>query len=141
MGKIWSREKVKQASKREQTEKAPSRALLLLKAMAVAYAITCCVFILCGILLTYTALSEQTIPVISLLTTALCAGVAGFDWAKSAEKRGIFWGLAAGIVYGVLLCAICSWGSGAFLLKSWSMPLVAAAGGCIGGIIGINFQK
>ncbi len=114
--------------------------LCLIRGIAVAFAITCIIFIGFGILLTYTSLSEDTLPVVSLVSTALSAAAAGYDWAACMKKRGLFWGLAAGAVYGVLLFLVTGLaGSGFTLELSGVMTLVVAlAGGGIGGILGIN---
>ena len=68
--------------------------LCLIRGIAVAFAITCIIFIGFGILLTYTSLSEDTLPVVSLVSTALSAAAAGYDWAACMKKRGLFWGMA-----------------------------------------------
>ena len=117
--------------------------LCLIRGIAVAFAITCIIFIGFGILLTYTSLSEDTLPVVSLVSTALSAAAAGYDpswWAACMKKRGLFWGMAAGAVYGVLLFLVTGLaGSGFTLELSGVMTLVVAlAGGGIGGILGIN---
>ena len=141
MERLFKRQKKETSARSVEMEKRESRPLLLIQAMAVAYAVTCCVFILCGILLTYTDLSEQAVPVISLLTAAVASAIAGFDWAKAANSRGIFWGLAAGLLYGVLLLALTVYGGGTIDAQSWALPAVSAAGGSFGGIVGINRKK
>lgn len=127
--------------KNEKTER--STWFCLLKGMAVAFAITCIVFIACGMLLTFTGLSESRIPVIALGCTAFSAAVAGYDWAECMKKRGLFWGMAAGAVYAVLLCFILSAASGDFSLHiSLGMHLIVAlAGGGVGGIFAMNRKK
>lgn len=114
--------------------------LCLIRGLAVAFAITCILFIGFGILLTYTALSEDLLPVISLVSTALSAAAAGWDWASCMKKRGLFWGMAAGAAYAVLLFLVTGLaGSGFSLELSGVMTLVVAlAGGGIGGILGVN---
>lgn len=121
-------------------ERQRSRGLCLLKGMAVALAVSCIFFIAYGILLTYTTLSESTIPIAALCCTALSAGIAGFDWAKCIQKRGLLWGLFAGLAYGLLLWLITSFGSGDFALHTtfWRMLAVALAGGGAGGLLGIH---
>lgn len=117
-----------------------STGLCLVKGMAVAFAITCIIFIGFGILLTYTSLSEASLPLVSLVCTALSAAAAGYDWAACMQKKGIFWGLAAGAVYTVLLYLITSLAADSFGVElSGLMTLaVALAGGAVGGILGVN---
>ena len=123
-----------------QAETGGNKGLCLLKGMAVALAVSCIFFIAYGIVLTYTALAESTIPIVALCCTALSAGIAGFDWAKCIKRRGLIWGLLAGLVYGLLLWAITSFGSGDFALHTafWRMMAVALAGGAAGGLMGMN---
>ena len=115
-------------------------ALCLLRGMAVAFAITCIIFIGFGILLTYTDLSEERLPLVSLICTAVSAAAAGYDWAACMKKKGILWGMAAGVVYTVLLYLITALASDSFAVElSALMTLaVAMAAGAVGGILGVN---
>ena len=114
--------------------------LCLVRGIAVAFAITCIIFIGFGILLTYTSLSEESLPLVSLVCTALSAAAAGYDWAACMKQKGILWGLAAGAVYTVLLYLVTSLASDSFALQlSGVMTLIVAlAGGAVGGILGVN---
>ena len=130
---------------RKKKEKKESRArkgslLCMVKGLAVAFAITCIIFIGFGILLTYTEISEESLPMVSLVCTALSAGAAGFDWAACMQKRGLLWGMAAGGAYVVLLYMIISLAADRFSLElSLVMTFaVALAGGAVGGILGVN---
>ena len=117
-----------------------SNLLCMVKGLAVAFAITCIIFIGFGILLTYTEISEESLPMVSLVCTALSAGAAGFDWAACMQKRGLLWGMAAGGAYVVLLYMIISLAAERFSLElSLVMTFaVALAGGAVGGILGVN---
>ena len=128
--------------KREKKESGVGKGNLLcmVKGLAVAFAITCIIFIGFGILLTYTELSENSLPTVSLVCTALSAGAAGFDWAACMQKRGLLWGMAAGAAYVVLLYMIISLATDRFSLElSLVMTFaVALAGGAVGGVLGVN---
>ncbi len=115
-------------------------AFCLAKGMAIAFAVTCIIFIGFGILLTYTEISEDTLPLVSLVCTALSSALAGCDWAACMRKRGILWGMGAGILYTILLYIITSLASDDFSVElSAAMTLaVAMAGGAVGGILGVN---
>ena len=67
----------------------------------------------------------------------------GFDWARCAKARGILWGILAGLAYGVILFVLDGIaGSGFSVVGSKGlMILLAAAGGGVGGILGINMKK
>ena len=137
MKKFW---KKKNISAREKSH-SNGKALAMVESMAVAFAITCILFLVCGILLTYTFFSEAAVPTFSLATTAFSAAVAGFDWAKSAEKKGLLHGLLAGLIYGVLLLTILWVLRGGLELSSAVILPVALAGGGIGGVLGINLKR
>lgn len=132
--------KKKSKNRKEMKTAKGNTCLCLVRGMAVAFAITCIIFIGFGILLTYTSLSEDRLPLVSLVCTALSAAAAGYDWAACMQKKGIFWGLAAGAVYTVLLYMITSLASDSFALQlSGIMTLIVAlAGGAVGGILGVN---
>ena len=114
--------------------------LCMAKGLAIAFAITCIIFIGFGILLTYTEISEESLPMVSLVCTALSAGAAGFDWAACMQKRGLLWGMAAGGAYVVLLYMTIGLAADRFSLElSLVMTFaVALAGGAVGGILGVN---
>ena len=134
-------EKKKKPKKKTEKKTADGNiALCLVRGMAVAFAITCIIFIGFGILLTYTEISEESLPVVSLVCTALSAAAAGYDWAACMQKKGILWGAAAGAVYTVLLYLITGLAADSFVLElSGIMTLaVALAGGAVGGILGVN---
>ena len=132
--------KKKQKKKAEKKTADGNVALCLVRGMAVAFAITCIIFIGFGILLTYTELTEESLPLVALVCTALSAAAAGYDWAACMKQKGILWGLAAGAVYTVLLYLITSLASDRFALElSGVMTLIVAlAGGAVGGILGVN---
>ena len=113
------------------------------KGMAVAYGITCIFFIAYGLILTYTNISEQSLPMVALICTAISAAVAGYDWAKCRKKRGFMMGLAAGLLYTMILFIVTSLASDTFTVgMSKIMTLIVAlAGGGIGGILGVNGKK
>lgn len=142
MEKKRKKESKKQGRKKEFTGNS-ANALCLGKGMAMAFAITAIVFIAYGILLTYTGISEARIPLISLLCTAVSTMVAGFDWAKCQGKRGLLWGLLAGLIYVILLFLIVTLAGGGFVMGTTklTMALVAIAGGGVGGILGMSRVK
>jgi putative membrane protein (TIGR04086 family) len=115
----------------------------MMKGMAIAYAITCIFFIAYGLILTYTNVSEQSLPMVALVCTAISSAIAGYDWAKCRKKKGLFMGLVAGLVYTILLFIVTALASDTFSMGiSKIMTLIVAlAGGGIGGILGVNGKK
>ncbi len=130
--------------KREGLEKPGSQGwVCMAKGMAVAYGITCIFFIAYGLILTYTNASEQSLPLIALVCTAISSAVAGYDWARCRKKKGLLTGLAAGVAYAVILFIVTALASDSFSMgMSKIMTLIVAlAGGGIGGILGVNGKK
>ena len=130
----------KQHTKKETAGAKSNTWLCLLRGLAAAFAITCIIFIGFGILLTYTDLSEEALPTVSLGCTALSAAAAGFDWGSCMGQKGLLWGLTAGAVYTVILFLLTFLaGSDPQIEASAIMALIVAmAGGGIGGILGVN---
>ncbi|WP_304507733.1 TIGR04086 family membrane protein [Anaerotignum sp.] len=139
------KEKMKKIQKkREVMENQGSKGwVCMMKGMAIAYAITCIFFIAYGLILTYTNISEQSLPMVALVCTAISSAIAGYDWAKCRKKKGLLMGLAAGLVYTILLFIITALASDTFTMGiSKIMTLIVAlAGGGIGGILGVNGKK
>lgn len=141
------KEKKQNIKKRENVknkkEMGDSPFLCMLKGIVMAYAVTCIIFITYGIVLTYTDITEEKLPLIALCCTVVSAGIAGFDWARCAKARGILWGILAGLTYGAILFVLDGIaGSGFSVVGSKGlMILLAAAGGGVGGILGINMKK
>ncbi len=130
--------------KREVMEKQGEQGwICMAKGMAVAYGITCIFFITYGLVLTYTNVSEQSLPMVALVCTAISSAVAGYDWAKCRKKRGFMMGLAAGLVYTVILFIVTALASDTFTVGMSKLMtiIVALAGGGIGGILGVNGKK
>lgn len=134
------KEKKENHSRRTRERQTGGTALCLLRGMGIAFAITCIIFIGFGMILTYTAASEESLPLVSLICTALSVAAAGYDWAACKRKRGLLWGALAGLVYTALLYVITSLAADSFVLHaSGLMTLaVALAAGVIGGILGVN---
>lgn len=104
---------------------------------------TIIVFVVMAFVLTYTDVSEGIIAAASVLITAVAAIIAGFFAAKSAKNRGLLWGMAAGIIYVLIVFVVLftSQDGMTFSLGKITGVLCAAAGGGIGGILGINTKK
>lgn len=131
------------SSKQKKEPKAPARNtpwLCLLRGLAAAFAITCIIFIGFGILLTYTALSEEVLPTVSLGCTALSAAAAGFDFGNCMGQKGLLWGILAGALYTLFLVLLTGLAGGTMqpTLSALMTLIVAMAGGGIGGILGVN---
>jgi len=109
----------------------------------VAYAITCIVFLAYSMLITYADMTERNLPMVVAVTTLLSVMVAGFDAAKGAENRGWLWGMAAGLVYILILTVLMMGVLQRFAVDTRTITtfVLAIAGGGMGGILGINLRR
>ncbi|MCL1863856.1 MAG: TIGR04086 family membrane protein [Defluviitaleaceae bacterium] len=108
-----------------------------------AYAITAIVFLGYAVLITYTNVSERSLPMVVAITTVLSVMVAGFDAARAAENRGWAWGMLAGFIYVIFMAIfmavlIPEFSAGMRLVTTFALGI---AGGGLGGIFGINMKK
>jgi len=108
-----------------------------------AYAVTSIVFLGYAILITYTNVSERSLPTVVVITTVLSVMIAGFDAARGAANRGWLWGMVAGLVYVAIMAAIMVVMLPVFTIsmRTVIVCLLGIAGGGLGGILGINLKK
>jgi len=93
-----------------------SRVYSLFSGVMVGYAITCIIFLGYSILITYTSMTDEKMPLLVAGATLISVIVAGFDAAKGAENKGWFWGIMAGFIYAVILMIIMT-----LVLKNFSV--------------------
>ena len=109
----------------------------------VGYAITCIVFLGYAMLITYTEMSERTLPTVVAVTTLLSVMIAGFDAAKGAKDKGWMWGMIAGFLYvlimGIIMVVMLPGFS--FDGRTIMVIVLSVAGGGLGGILGINMRR
>ncbi|MCL2372194.1 MAG: TIGR04086 family membrane protein [Defluviitaleaceae bacterium] len=115
----------------------------LVTGVLIAYAITCIVFLAFSILVTYTNMSERSLPTVVAVTTFLAVMVAGFDAARGATQRGWLWGMGAGLAYVIIMAIIMVALLPVFSIDGRTLMVIALgiAGGGLGGMIGINLKK
>lgn len=123
----------------EKKDGSASFAASALKGTGIGLAITCIVFVICALVLTYTDISDSYIGIVSTICTAVSALVSGCIWAAGMGKRGLLTGAAAGAVYCVIIMLISlAAGGGPLSLGTLTCFVVSVAGGGIGGILGVN---
>ena len=110
-----------------------------LKGTGIALVITCIIFVICALVLTYTDISDSYMGIVSTLCTALSSLVSGFVWAKGRGKGGLVTGIVAGLVYCIIILAVSILaGGGPLSMGTGICAIVSMAGGGIGGIFGVN---
>lgn len=112
----------------------------ILRALAAAFIITAVVFLVYAALITYTNVTEESVQTVVIITTLVSVLTAGIMAAKNAENKGWLYGMGVGVVYAIVMIITgFSLSPEAELgLKTVSTILMSAAGGGIGGMIGIN---
>ncbi|MBQ2696159.1 MAG: TIGR04086 family membrane protein [Clostridia bacterium] len=113
-----------------------------LKAVLAALGFTLVVFFIAALLLTYTGLSEGSIPFITTVTMVLSVMLAGAVSARAGKSRGYLNGALTGILYVLVLYIVSLLVSGSFSCSSYILVLLAIGifGGAFGGILGVNIS-
>lgn len=115
----------------------------LTKGTIFAYFITLLVFMVYGVLITYTDITEKNMQIVVMLTTVISVLISGFLSAKGINSKGLLLGALAGIVYFVILLmvAFCVLPTIQFNPKLIMLLILSICSGGVGGIIGINLKK
>lgn len=115
----------------------------ILSGVLIACALTCVTIIVCALLLTYTTMTEGTLPLIITVACVVSSLAAGFSTARHADDKGWMWGVCAGGIYAVILVVVemCVQKRVSLDMRTITLIVLALAGGGLGGMLGINFKK
>ena len=93
-----------------------------------------------SIILSYTSISESTMPATIIIITAVSILIGSTISTSNIKKNGIVNGVLVGIIYIAIIYLISSIVTGKFLLNTNSIIMVIASTltGALGGIIGVN---
>lgn len=93
-----------------------------------------------SIILSYTSISEGTMPATIIIITAVSILIGSTISTSNIKKNGIVNGVLVGIIYIAIIYLISSIVTGNFLLNTNSIIMVIASTltGALGGIIGVN---
>ncbi|SNX52655.1 TIGR04086 family membrane protein [Thermoanaerobacterium sp. RBIITD] len=112
----------------------------IITGILIGYIITLAFFIMYAIALTFTSLSELTLPTLTMLITIIGIVVAGALSARNTKSKGWLNGGLAGLLYAIIMLLL-----GVFFVKdvgptsAWALKLLwGVILGAIGGMIGIN---
>lgn len=91
-------------------------------------------------LLTYTAISENTIPTVTIVITVISILIGSSLCMSTVKKNGIVNGAIIGLIYIGFIYILSSIIEGSFSLNTYSIIMIIGSvfAGALGGIIGVN---
>lgn len=137
------RENKKNVENKKHKDNRENKVISLTKGAIISYAITTIVFIVYGILLTYTEITEKNLQLVVMITTVVSVLIGGFISSRGIGSKGLIVGMFVGLTYAIIMIMI-----GLCLLpvlkitsKMIMIFILSISAGGIGGIIGINSKK
>ena len=112
----------------------------IFKGSLISIATTLILLIVFATLLTYTNISESTMPTVIIIVTALSILIGSEITTSRIKKNGIANGMLVGMLYVLMLYMVSSIVTKNFSLNNYSIIMIATSViiGGIGGIIGVN---
>ena len=106
----------------------------------VSIMITIICLIVFSCLLTYTSISENSIPTVTIIITVISILIGSSLCMSKIKKNGIINGITIGIIYigTIYILSIFIEGNFTLNLKSIIMVIGSIIAGAVGGIIGVN---
>lgn len=121
-------------------EKSSNNIIEIFKGSAIAIVATIILLIIFAAVLTYSNISESTMPTVIIVITALSILIGSQITTTRIKKNGIVNGVLVGIIYIVFLYLISSCVISDFSISNYSIIMMATSViiGGLGGIIGVN---
>lgn len=112
----------------------------VIKGSAFSIIITLIGLLVYSIILSYTSVSESTMPTIVIIITAISILIGSTISTSNIKKNGIINGMFVGLIYIAIIYLLSSIVTGNFLLNITSiiMIITSVLTGALGGIIGVN---
>lgn len=112
----------------------------IIKGSVFSIVITIIGLLVYSIILSYTSISETTMPATIIIITAISILIGSTISTANIKKNGIVNGVLVGLIYIAIIYLISSIVTGNFLLNTNSIIMVIASvlTGAMGGIIGVN---
>lgn len=112
----------------------------IIKGSVFSIVITLIGLLVYSIILSYTSISETTMPATIIIITAVSILIGSTISTSNIKKNGIVNGVLVGLIYIAIIYLISSIVTGNFLLNTNSIIMVIASvlTGAMGGIIGVN---
>lgn len=114
---------------------------LILKGILLASILAMLMSLVFGVLLSFTSLPESELSINIIFGTSIF--IAAFITAYQAGTRGLYYGLAVGLGFSLLVLILSSifWPDTPSWLKMGEKTILALVSGGIGGIIGVLFPQ
>lgn len=94
-----------------------------------------------ALIIYFTSISDNKIPIMSLISTTLSVIIGGFVSGKRAGKKGWLYGGMIGLIYGIVLGVISFLAFNVHIdLRYLVLVLISFISGSLGGILGINYS-
>ena len=115
----------------------------IFKGIMLSFVLTLIFLFLFSIVLTYSNLSESSIPAVIILVTVISILIGSSISTTKIKKNGIVNGGIIGLIYIFIIYLISSIVQTGFILNIYSiiMITVSIVAGMIGGIVGVNIKK
>lgn len=114
----------------------------IFKSLAYSYLATLGAILLYNLLLTFTSVSGNTIPMAAASITTIASAYGGFYASVKIKEKGLIYGMLVGLLYITFMLVAVFLANDAFKFEMsilYKMLLTIASGG-IGGILGVNFK-
>jgi putative membrane protein (TIGR04086 family) len=119
-----------------------SYSISLIKSILLSYLVTFAFFFVFAIILTYTSLSDSTIPTLNSIVMIVSIAVGGGYMAAKVNKKGWLNGGLIGLIYIIILAIFRILADGGMDFSSYFFVklIISIITGAIGGMIGINLK-
>ncbi len=114
----------------------------ILKSVLISILFTVVCLIIFSILLTYTKLQENTIPVVTTIITSLSILIGSTLSTLNIKRNGLISGATIALIYIYIIYFLSSIITKNFSLNGYSILMIITSllSGAIGGIIGVNIK-
>lgn len=112
----------------------------ILKGSVISIIVTIIGLIIFASLLSYTSISESTIPTVTIIITAISILIGSSLSMSTIKRNGIINGAIIGLIYIGVIYILSSVIEGTFSLNTYSIVMIIGSifAGALGGIIGVN---
>lgn len=112
----------------------------IIKGSLISIIVTIIGLVIFASLLSYTSISESTIPTVAIIITAISILIGSSLSMSTIKRNGIINGATIGLIYIAVIYILSSVIEGTFSLNTYSIVMIIGSilAGALGGIIGVN---